>query len=225
MLYDDLCLSPSVMCANFNNLAEDIMALDAAGADGFHLDIMDGLFVPNYALGMGDVCCVRKNTKKPLEAHLMVMEPAAVWPLFADVGVDVMVFHGETDRHAARTLANIRSAGCSPGIAINPGTSIETVHELFPLVDLVLVMTVNPGYAGQTLLPFVEDKLQRLIRYKKEYGFRLQVDGGLKKDTIRKFSTLGVDSFVLGTANLFGHGDYKTTMPQLHKLAKAKKEE
>lgn len=219
MLHTDMRLCPSMMCADFDRLAEDIALLDTAGADGFHLDVMDGMFVPNYALGLEDIRCVRRHTQKPLEAHLMVMEPASVAPLFIQAGVDIIVIHAEADRHAARTLSAIRAAGKSPGIALNPGTSIETIRELLPLVDVVLAMTVNPGFAGQAFLTYVEDKLTRLMPYKRDLGFRLQVDGGLSRETIARLAKTGVDSFVLGTAGLFGHGPYADTMPLLRAAA------
>lgn len=197
-------ICPSMMCANYENLKQEVQRLDAAGTDIFHVDIMDGSFVPNYALGLGDLQCIRRNTKKLVDVHLMVERPDIAVDIFAKEGVDIIYVHPETDQHIAKTLGKISSAGIAPGIAINPGTSIETVIELLPLVDYILVMTVNPGFAGQPYLDFVDRKIKNLAELKTKYGFKIIIDGAISAPKIKVLADIGVDGFVLGTAALFG---------------------
>lgn len=209
-------ICPSMMCANYDNLKEEVEVLSEAGADIFHIDIMDGNFVPNYAMGLEDVKCIRRHTDKKVDVHLMVEEPGTAVDIFAGANVDIIYIHPESDRHITKTLSKIKDAGIAAGIAINPGTSLESVIELFPLVDYVLIMTVNPGFAGQKYLEFVNGKIQNFVEFKVECQFKLMVDGAISPEKIDLLSNLGVDGFILGTSSLFGKNeDYKVIINQL----------
>ena len=198
-----LTLNPSVMCADYHFLAEEIKTLDQGGADIFHIDVMDGAFVPNFACGPQTISCVRSLTKKPIEAHLMIQEPLRYIAMFAELGADIIYIHPEADVQAARTLDRIQELGRSPGISINPGTSIAAVIELLPLCTHVLAMTVNPGFAGQRFLEFTMKKLGELAGLSSVYGFNLMVDGAISRQKITELYQIGVNGFVLGTSALF----------------------
>ncbi|WP_315108833.1 ribulose-phosphate 3-epimerase [Clostridium intestinale] len=211
-------ICPSMMCANYDSLKEEVINLDLAGTDIFHIDIMDGSFVPNFGMGTQDVECIRKNTKKLIDAHLMIENPGNYVDLFINLGVDIIYIHPEADKHPTRALGKIKAANKYAGIAINPGTSMETIEELLPLVDYLMVMTVNPGFAGQKYLEFVNNKIEKLVKLTKDYGFKLMVDGAISPAKIEELSNLGVDGFILGTSALFGkEEDYKTIIERLKK--------
>lgn len=198
-------LCPSMMCANFDNLAAEVRALSEAGADIFHVDIMDGSFVPNYAMGLEDLRCIRRNTCRPIDVHLMVENPSAAVDLVAEAGADIIYVHAEADLHLAKTLGRIRQMNKKAGLAVNPGTSVEMIRPVLSLCDYVLVMTVNPGFAGQKYLPFVNEKIETLAALKQPYSFEILIDGACSPAMIRDAGTLGADGFVLGTSALFGH--------------------
>ena len=207
-------IHPSILCADHGYLVDEIKQMTTAGADYFHVDVMDGDFAPNFACGAEIFKCIKGHSHIPIDAHLMVNNPARHVGFFRDLGAEIITIHPEADRQAARTLATIAEAGAVPGIAINPGTSVETVKELLHLAKHVLVMTVNPGFGGQRFLDFTLGKVEALGALAKEYGFTLSVDGGVSRDNIKKLALLGVTSFVVGSA-LFGQEDYVGAVQEL----------
>ncbi|WP_422699077.1 ribulose-phosphate 3-epimerase [Enterococcus durans] len=197
-------LCPSLMCADFSKLQDEVEKLDKAGIDIFHIDFMDGSFVPNFGMGLQDFDMVRASTQKKVDVHLMIQNPSKYVEMFATRGADIIYIHPEADQQAARTLEDIRKLGKKAGIAINPGTAVETIFELLPLVDYVMVMTVNPGFAGQKYLEYVNPKIEKLIKLGADFDFEVMVDGAVSLEKIRKLSENGVSGFVLGTSALFG---------------------
>lgn len=211
-------LYPSLMCVDFANLAREITALDATGIAGYHIDMMDGNFVPNFAMGSNDIKAVAALSRKTLDVHMMVEHAdRSVLPML-DLPVQRICFHQEACTHHHRVVSLIRQKGIQAGLAINPGTSLQAIEDILPELDFVLVMTVNPGFAGQKYLDFVTDKLAKLcrMRQERELHFEIEVDGATAPDKIKMLSALGVDSFVLGTAALFGKGrPYGDVVPEL----------
>lgn len=197
-------LSASMMCADYANLEKEIRSLEEGGIDSFHIDIMDGQFVPNFCMGIQDLRCIRRLTQKPVEVHLMIKRPLSYLKVFIDAGVDVIYVHPEADYHPATTLQAIINAGITPGIAVNPGTSFETVNELLYLAKRVLVMSVNPGNAGQVFLPYIGQKLDKFLQVREERDIEIYWDGACSEDKIRTYAPKGVKGFVLGTTVLFG---------------------
>ena len=202
----DFELTASMMCANYGNLEKEVRELEEGGIDSFHIDIMDGRYVPNYAMSLNDMRYIASVAKKPLDVHLMVEHPNNTIELFINtlrVG-DTIYIHPEAEYHPSTTLQKIINAKLIPGIAINPGTSVETVMEMLRIVKKVLVMTVNPGNAGQMFMPYVGKKITKLLALKDEMHFELYWDGACTADKILEFAPKGVDGFVLGSSLLFG---------------------
>ncbi|MEZ3427244.1 MAG: ribulose-phosphate 3-epimerase [Lachnospiraceae bacterium] len=199
-------LTASMMCANYGNLESEVKQLEAAGIDSFHIDIMDGRYVPNFAMSLNDMAYIASVSGKPLDVHLMIEHPNNNVHIFLEKlrKGDTVYIHPEAEYHPSTTLQKIIEAGMIPGIAINPGTSIETVYEMLRIVKKVLVMSVNPGNAGQMYLPYVGKKIDDLLQLKTEMNFKVYWDGACSADKIIKYAPKGMDGFVLGTTLLFG---------------------
>ncbi len=211
-------LMASMMCADYTNLEREVRTLDEGGIDSFHIDIMDGRYVQNFAMSLNDLKCIRALTDKPLDVHLMVEHPLNTIGLFTSNlrEGDTVYIHPEAEYHPSTTLQKIIDAGMIPGIAINPGTSIETVRMMLRIVKKVLVMSVNPGNAAQMFLPYVREKYDQLLELKDEMGFDIYWDGACGADKIKEYAPLGVKGFVLGTTLLFGKGrDYADTIRKI----------
>ncbi len=199
-------LTASMMCANYGHLMREVKELEEGGIDSFHIDIMDGRFVPNFAMSLNDMRYIAGAAKKPLDVHLMIEHPNNRIPLFLDClrQGDTVYIHPEAEYHPSTTLQSIIRAGMVPGIAVNPGTSVETVMEMLRIVKKVLVMSVNPGNAGQMYLPYVGKKIIKLLALKEDMDFEVYWDGACSADKILEFAPKGVRGFVLGTTLLFG---------------------
>ncbi len=214
-------LMVSMMCADYRNLEKEVKELDKGGIDSFHIDIMDGRYVGNFAMSLNDLRCIRSLTNKPLDVHLMVEHPINTIDIFINAlhPGDTVYIHPEAEYHPSTTLQKIMDAKMIPGIAINPGTSVETIHMMLRIVKKVLVMSVNPGNAGQMFLPYVRDKYEKLLKFKDEMDFEIYWDGACSADKIREYAPLGVKGFVLGTTLLFGrHRPYGETIATIRRM-------
>ena len=214
-------LMASMMCANYGHLEKEVKDLEEGGIDSFHIDIMDGRYVPNYAMSLNDLRYIRSATDKPMDVHLMVEHPSTNIELFIDSlhKGDTIYIHPEAEYHPSTTLQKVINAGLIPGIAINPGTSVGNVFEMLRIVDKVLVMSVNPGNAGQMYLPYVGDKYDRLLAIKNDMHFEVYWDGACSADKIKEFAPRGVKGFVLGTTLLFGKDrPYGETLKKIWEL-------
>lgn len=214
-------LTASMMCANYGNLEKEVRELEQGGIDSFHIDIMDGRYVPNFAMSLNDMRYIASAVKKPLDVHLMIEHPNNHINLFLKNlrKGDTVYIHPEAEYHPSTTFQSIIDAGMVPGIAINPGTSIETVMEMLRIVKKVLVMSVNPGNAGQMYLPYVGKKITKLLALKDEMDIQIFWDGACGADKIIEYAPKGVDGFVLGTTLLFGRDQsYGETLKNIREL-------
>ena len=195
-------IAPSLLSADFANLARDVARIEKGGADWLHVDVMDGRFVPNLTFGAKVIETLHGLTKLPLDVHLMVVEPEKYFDSFVAAGASTLTIHVEAAPHLQRQLARIRELGCKAGAAVNPGPPIESVHEVIGDLDILLVMTVNPGFGGQKFIPASIDKIRRaraMLDAAKSTA-ALEVDGGINRETIRAVRGAGADTFVAGNA-------------------------
>jgi len=201
-----LILAPSILSADFSCLGEQLSALEQAGADWIHIDVMDGHFVPNLSFGPFILPIVKKHTRLPIDVHLMIANPDALLPAFIAGGANNITVHIETCPHLYRTLQTIRAAGCRAGVALNPATPVESLGEVVHLLDLVLVLGNNPGFSGQGWLPEMAAKINRVARFLEKAGSSavIQVDGGITPSTLPDAYRAGARAFVSGSA-IFGH--------------------
>jgi ribulose-phosphate 3-epimerase len=209
-------IAPSILSADFARLGDEVRAIESAGADYVHVDVMDGHFVPNITIGPLVVDAVRPVTGLPLDVHLMIENPDQYVPAFAEAGADIIVVHAEASTHLHRTVQLIRSLGKKAGVSLNPGTSLTTLDMILPDLDLVLLMTVNPGFGGQSFIENCLPKIEALRQRIDQLGLdvELEVDGGVKTDNIERIAAAGADVFVAGSA-VFGTDDYAATIASL----------
>ena len=196
-------ISPSILSADFARLADAVQEAESGGADWIHVDCMDGHFVPNLTIGAPVVKALRKETKLPLDVHLMIEKPEQLVPAFVDAGADYLTIHVEAARHLHRTIQQIRELGAKPGVSLNPGTPLSCLDEILPYVDLVLVMSVNPGFGGQQFIPTSTHKVASLRKRIDEaglWGIELEVDGGVSTRTAPEIVEAGATVLVAGAA-------------------------
>lgn len=213
-------LAPSILSADFCRLGEEITAVEKAGADCIHIDVMDGHFVPNITIGPLVVKAVRQITAKPLDVHLMISDADRYLEDFATAGADWITVHVEACPHLQRTVARIKELGKRPGVVLNPATSLSSLEYILDDIDLVMLMSVNPGFGGQRFLPSTLDKIRRLRRLaaEGEKELHIEVDGGVALDTISSIAAAGANVFVAGSA-VFGSSNYRDTIATLRRLA------
>jgi len=214
-------IAPSILSADFSRLGEEIAAIEAGGADYVHIDVMDGHFVPNITIGPLIVQAVRRVTQLPLDVHLMIAEPDRYVADFAKAGADIIVVHAEATNHLHRTVQLIKSLGKKAGVSLNPATPLNVLDYVLEDLDLVLLMTVNPGFGGQSFIDACLPKIQALrgIMDRRGIEAELEVDGGVKTDNIARIAHAGADVFVAGSA-VFGSSDYAATIAEMKKRAK-----
>ncbi|EOH95720.1 ribulose-phosphate 3-epimerase [Enterococcus moraviensis ATCC BAA-383] len=194
-------LAPSILSADFANLERDIQLVEKLGADYIHVDVMDGQFVPNITLGPNVVSAIRPVTKLPLDVHLMIVQPENYIEAFAKAGADIITIHEESTPHIHRAIQMIKASGVKAGVVINPGTPLSAIEYVLDLVDQVLIMTVNPGFGGQSFIESSLDKIAQLKEWKesKGYTYDIEVDGGIVPETAKRCKEAGANVFVAGS--------------------------
>ena len=211
-------IAPSILSADFTRLGEQLAIVEKAGASYIHVDVMDGHFVPNLTIGPFVVGWVRKATGLPIDAHLMIEKPDQMIPAFAKAGANMISIHPEATYHLQRSLALIRSSGCKAGLVLNPASPLSWLDHVLDKVDLVLLMSVNPGFAGQSFIASTLEKIAAARRLIDASGrdIRLEVDGGIKVDNIGRIAKAGADTFVAGSA-IFASADYRATIDAMRR--------
>lgn len=212
-------LAPSILSADFTNLAQQLRFVEMGGADIIHCDIMDGKFVPNITFGPLLVNAVNRTTKLPIDVHLMIENPENYIKSFADAGADYISVHQETVTHLDRVINQIKENGCKAGVVLNPATPVSTLHDVLNIVDFVLLMTVNPGFGGQTFIDYCLDKLKELNNLRQERGldFLIELDGGVDAQNIAELSEAGCNIFVAGST-IFGNDNITAATVELKNI-------
>ena len=209
-------IAPSILSADFSQLGEEIKAVEAAGADWIHIDVMDGQFVSNITIGPPIIESIRKCTKLPLDVHLMIQNADCYLKSFADAGADILTVHVEACPHLHRTVQAIKELDVRAGVVLNPSTALSTLEEIMVDIDMVLLMSVNPGFGGQEFIPSMNDKIANLrdIIDRFDTDIDLEVDGGIKTSNVKEVKEAGANIIVAGSA-IFGSDDYKKTIKEL----------
>lgn len=215
-----MLISPSILSADMANLADAVGQAQAAGADWIHVDVMDGRFVPNISIGIPVVAALKKCTRMPLDVHLMIVEPERYVDDFVKAGADILVVQAEATCHLHRTLEAIREAGARAGVALNPATPLSAIGHVLLKLDMILIMTVEPGFGGQKFIPAMLPKVSEAARLveERQLAVDIQVDGGINKETIGAAAKAGANSFVSGTG-VFGTGDVAKAIRELRENA------
>jgi len=209
-------IAPSILSADFSRLGEEIKAVEKAGADLIHVDVMDGHYVPNITIGPGVVASLRKTTKLPFDVHLMIEAPDRYIDAFVDAGSNIVTVHAEAVTHLHRTVQYIKAKGARAGVSLNPSTPLACIEEILPDIDLLLIMTVNPGFGGQKFIPGTLPKIRKARELAQARGLKMaiEVDGGVTVENIGTLSDAGADIFVAGAA-VFGSPSYDDTIARM----------